>query len=440
MISASSTLCTVFVFLSINSLLCSGFFRGTKLNERSTAIYYAPQPSRIRTGPVLTVLHPETGTTVHLVGVSHGSEASSTLVKEVIMQKKPSAVVLELCEDRFLTISSYAGIRPTDNATLIEKYDALQPELQSKIKTHSNKNPFQKLLALMRFAKDQGFVSGVFVMFGIIVGTMQKLISSTNDDEFTSAIKVANDLNIPVRLGDAPQNDTLNNIKNIISYDTLNPSLIASGSKSLFFSALGLCADSSNPLLRDLQKPPPSVLASSDWLNIPLAYSQNSKLSRSLKPFVALAAILFAVEQLPFFTEHADAAVDTFSVPTLGFSDVLANTVSSLLPWLAIPSIATSESAIPAASASASISINLTETIEYIQRVVDVLSLLMLIRMTKIIGTDRDAIIADKVNDACREFPGKEVVVVIGMLHCNGVARWLMSGVPSLPTTATSDA
>lgn len=63
---------------------------------------------------------------------------------------------------------------------------------------------------------------------------------------------------------------------------------------------------------------------------------------------------------------------------------------------------------------------------------VDFFSVLLLIRMAKLIGTDRDSIIASKVQQACLDYPGGNVVVVIGMLHCNGVGRWLMSGVDPL--------
>ena len=63
-----------------------------------------------------------------------------------------------------------------------------------------------------------------------------------------------------------------------------------------------------------------------------------------------------------------------------------------------------------------------------VDTVVDIVSMLLLIRLTKIIGSDRDRIIAQKIQQACDEYPGQELVVVIGMLHCNGVARYLLSG------------
>jgi hypothetical protein len=40
----------------------------------------------------------------------------------------------------------------------------------------------------------------------------------------------------------------------------------------------------------------------------------------------------------------------------------------------------------------------------YIERIIDVLSFFLMIRMTKLIGVDRDKIIASKVKQAAREF------------------------------------
>ena len=55
-------------------------------------------------------------------------------------------------------------------------------------------------------------------------------------------------------------------------------------------------------------------------------------------------------------------------------------------------------------------------------------NLFVLVRMAKLIGADRDVIIAEKIDEACRKYPkNSEFVVVIGMLHCNGVARKLLS-------------
>ena len=50
------------------------------------------------------------------------------------------------------------------------------------------------------------------------------------DDEFVTAMIEAEKYDIPVRLGDAPQNDTLRNIKGIASMEIFNPRKILEGS------------------------------------------------------------------------------------------------------------------------------------------------------------------------------------------------------------------
>jgi len=341
---------------------------------------------------MLTIRHPETKSLVHLVGVSHGSEASANLVSEILSEKRPSAVVLELCEDRFITLSSYAKIRPRGDKHLEAAFDNIQKEMETKIKKYDSKSPIQKSLAILRFAKEQGAVTGVFVMFGLLVGAMQKLISSSNDDEFTTAIRVADELNIPIRLGDAPQNDTLRNIKNIVSLDTINPPHVIAGALSLAFSAFGMFPRISNAKLNEQQKPPSEVLEKSQWVNIPGAYVQSSLLARSLRPIAYLAAGLMVIEQLPIFSSTVDAATFTANVPL------------PEIPWL---STAVDNAHTPHFS---SITFEPGKVYEILERLGNALSLLLLIRMTKIIGTDRDAIIADKVVSACKEFPVSNVI------------------------------
>lgn len=388
-----------FIIFTIGTFVgCSGF--GLRNGGR------VPKPTKVESGPILTVVHPETKTKVFLVGVSHGSEASSCLVTNVLSDKKPSAVVLELCEDRFLTISLNAAVSPQEDPDLMQKYIEMNVGMEERLARHAAKSPLQKLLAIFKFAKDQGFLGGMFVLMGVAVGSAQKLMTGEHDDEFTAAIRAAKNLSIPIRLGDAPQNDTLKSLRNIASLDTINPKLILEGSRGLAFSAFGLCAESSNTASPGC--PPAEVLSKSQWLNIPSAYLKNAGLGRSLYPLLLVSLLFLGLEEIPLFSDSSVRA--------------------SELPW----SVA-SPDYLGLDGGGSGIGI-----IENIQRVLDYASMLVLVRMTKIIGTDRDAIIADKVLDVCREFPNQEIVVVIGMLHCNGVARWLMSGVPPLPEKRSS--
>jgi hypothetical protein len=118
--------------------------------------------------------------------------------------------------------------------------------------------------SFMYFVKSQGALLGLFVGMGILVKELQSMfhsktkISSSNDpssksdinniglipfpgdDEFVTAMRIADVFDYPVRMSDAPQSETLENIKRVASLDIFNPQIVADGAQSLAFSALGL--------------------------------------------------------------------------------------------------------------------------------------------------------------------------------------------------------
>jgi hypothetical protein len=135
--------------------------------------------------PLLTVIDPKTKSRIHLVGVSHGSASSANLVKEVFSEVNPSAVVLELCDDRFWSISLDAKIRPRGNDTLSLEFDK-QLEV---IKTYEDKKEaagsrfgifgfINQLINTLRFASGQGLIGGTFVLLGLFVSNLQRLTRS----------------------------------------------------------------------------------------------------------------------------------------------------------------------------------------------------------------------------------------------------------------------
>ena len=69
-------------------------------------------------------------------------------------------------------------------------------------------------------------------------------MDTTGNDEFVTAMIEAEKYNIPVRLGDAPQNDTLKSIKGIVSPEIFNPKRVAEGTLFLvrYHSKQRLCA------------------------------------------------------------------------------------------------------------------------------------------------------------------------------------------------------
>jgi len=69
--------------------------------------------------PVLRVIDPNSNSVVHLVGVSHGSPTSADLVQSTISAVKPDVIVLELCEDRYISMSLDNKIVPTGLVSLL---------------------------------------------------------------------------------------------------------------------------------------------------------------------------------------------------------------------------------------------------------------------------------------------------------------------------------
>jgi hypothetical protein len=136
--------------------------------------------------PLLTVIDPMTRSRIHLVGVSHGSASSAALVKEVFTEVNPSAVILELCDDRFWSISLDAKIRPRGNETLAEAFDNKLElienwEIKKKAALTANFGMFaifSQINNIFKFASGQGIIGGTFVLLGLFVASLQKLTRS----------------------------------------------------------------------------------------------------------------------------------------------------------------------------------------------------------------------------------------------------------------------
>ena len=370
--------------------------------------------------PVLTVVDPLTGNNIHLVGVSHGSAVSAQLVKDVMDEINPAAVVLELCDDRFWSISLDSKVRPRGNATLTEAFDnkiALiesNKQQQQKETTYNANFPIVGAFSqTLKFASGQGLVGGLFVLLGLFVSNLQRMTrSNTGGDEFVTAMKEAERLNIPVRLGDAPQNDTLDSIRyGVISKEAFSPPDIVQGALFLAFSAFGMAAEQSNRRLARLI--PDAVMKASEWVSIPGTYAENASMLKSLMPLFATLLLTTSISYFPYeiFAGVGDIPVGDSAIAHTGLS--IGSTLLEFFTYQPPPEVEVAVSSI-----------------------FDALSFLVLIRMTKVIGTDRDCIIAKNVQATAAEFPGKDIVVVIGMLHCNGVARWLLSGVDPLQFNA----
>eukprot|EP01031_Cornospumella_fuschlensis_P037042 gene37042-44956_t len=257
--------------------------------------------------PVITVKDPRTGANVHIVGVSHGSPASADLVQSAIHNIKPSVVVLELCDERFLAISLESRIPPKHNRTLEEFY---MKKLPSVMETEANMTNVQSILSstnsYVSFMKNQGPIVGSFVGMGLLMSGFQRIFKREVVDEFTAAMRAADSLNIPISLGDAPQSETLKSIRSVITWDIIRPKQAWESAKSFFFSAFGVPADDQEPTFYESsvhrrlgESEFAKDLHQIEWISIPKVYFRKASMAGSLLPLFLVIAVPSLLELWP---------------------------------------------------------------------------------------------------------------------------------------------
>jgi len=370
------------------------------LKERSSSSSVCTIPvQKIDKQPILKIKDKKTGAKITLVGVSHGSKGSARLVKNVINEIDPACVVLELCEDRYLSISISNNIDvPKENVTIYNRYNEYMEKISQS--NDKNNNAIQRIISdiikVGIYVKSQGVIGGFFLIVGLFFSSFQRINQTA--DEFATAMIEAGNKNIPIRLGDAPQNDTMNSMRKIVDFDTFNPERVYKDSINFLFSFFGIFSSiSGNPQINS--KIPDTVLQQSQWLVIPKAYMEDFSMVKSLWPLLLLNFISFGLDMYPTMQDTSSQVL-----PVASDNDIL-NMITSFMQMEVPQYIA-----------------------EPLSVLVNLLGVLIVIRIAKLIGSDRDIIIASKIQEVAKEFPNKEVVVVIGMLHANGVAKYLISG------------
>lgn len=366
--------------------------------------------------PVLRFREPTTKCNIHLIGVSHGSSASASLVQDVMQSVCPSVVVLELCDDRYFSISLENRIRPNSNATFQSLYDKKLNYIQQleNVSSSPASRALNGFLAYLRFFRAQGPLIGSFVSIGLFVSSLQRLLQPfSKGDEFTTAMRTANELNIPVRVCDAPQQQTLKSLQNLISWDTLNPAIVFDATKMLMFSAFGF-RSSGMPWDKTQNTVTPSSL-----INIPAVYASDKTMLKSLTPIGVIFAWSFllgllpsngeAMELLPPLVTSQDVSEMTDIVQSIVGAD---NTPTDTLNAVGEVTVNTVNSGWELLQTAASSSLP-PEIDQAINAAITTLSLLLLVRMAKIIGADRDRIISKNIKKICSDYP-----VIITHLFC----------------------
>merc|ERR1712146_503678 len=129
-------------------------------------------------------------------------------------------------------------------------------------------------------------------MGGLMISALQKATRDPDmNDEFVTSMKLANEMKIPVILGDAPQNDTLKSIQELFTINTLNPKNIIEGAVSLSFSAFGAFPQLSVTDPTVVERIDRKVLDKSQWINIPITYLESTQMFKSIIPILLISTI-----------------------------------------------------------------------------------------------------------------------------------------------------
>jgi hypothetical protein len=190
----------------------------------------------------------------------------------------------------------------------------------------------------------------------------------------------------------------------LFEYKYSDIGLIFSLSFQQAFSAFGLLPGKSNRILSS--RIPDAVMKASEWVSIPKAYLENSSMLKSLLPIFAVLFVSTALGFIPFD--------DVDTIPTESTASAISASISSLFTPSGV--ITSDVTAVANTVGFTGISIlqniiafftgDLPPEVEVVtSTMIDVFSVLVLIRMAKIIGTDRDCIIAKNVQTAAKEFP-----------------------------------
>jgi hypothetical protein len=226
-----------------------------------------------------------------------------------------------------------------------------------------------------------------------------------------------------VLLADASQNDTIYSFKRVFSPDSLNPVQFIDEMCSLSFSALGTPLIMPKKFNRVVSKTIPKETLNNQWLNIPSVYINSRDLGSSLVPILLLSTIPLLLESAnmsPLPSESIDPTSVSDNTPLLA-AYLQAMWDNSPIFYLLTK------------IQSDFISIQ-DDLMDLVTNILNFVSFFFLIRVSNVIGAERDDIMAYNIQSICKEYPNKDIVVVIGMLHCNGIAKWLMSGID--PNTA----
>jgi len=383
--------CTTIIFWNLSS--CDAFqppTEGSFIRQQSQTLLSrrwskktldeGSEKSEWKIPPNVAVYKDEkTGNDVYILGCLHGAPSSSQDVEELVGAVQPSAVVVELCNARYKTLREdmLAEEKP-EQASDNKEENRPQPNplvswVQGVAKTYQKKGPASAILAAA--------ISFVYLL--------QSLSRFDPGVEFKTAVTAAESSKAEIVLGDQDVYETL---------DSLGKGFRPPTRKVLLQEPNYLIATA----IEDFKLLLMSVFGPTDVtypqkLNVPLVICQNRRLLVDLIFLLAPALIL-----------------------VFGLTDGVSLLMNpDLLSAGALPSSIEAATSVPAAADSAR-----TDLLDAIcEDIITVGALVFTSRFFRLVIAERDAYLASSIKDACQRHPGKPVVAVLGLLHCNGVAE-----------------
>lgn len=376
-------------------------------------------------GCVIELVEPETNCTVRIIGVFHGSQSSSKDVMQCI-SSSTDIVVLELCSDRYRDLivkkspDTLQNKRPSGSGRgelISDEEESEVGETSTKSFTShiSSRSWFEQYIRVVRDTIDrQGWRTGMVVaIFGLVNGFQEHILQLQPGLEFVTASEISSNFSIPIILADQDVAVTLQRIGQIphITYELWH-NFIQERSWGTTFGPLAYAF---------------SLAIFGDWIDND--DNQNPKLL-SLPQF--LLRSIDAIQDLLRF---------------LGLPLFMIQALNTML------SIQDSQSAMNTAVAELSVQqddVFITASINML--VILLFYLCVALPATQVILIERDDVLATGIRTACRLANGKynfgrsneriasnsilvrkseenfvthqnaEVVVVLGLLHVNGVA------------------
>ena len=175
------------------------------------------------------------------------------------------------------------------------------------------------------------------------------------------------------------------------------------------FSALGLFPDVSYKPLSE--RIPSALLKASQWLSVPGAYFDDRSMLQTLIPIFASSVITTSIasvyvtgtvaslEKINDFTTSADtigSALLPIQITTSALLTYLSAIMHSQAEWLT----------------DVGAFLSTLDHGNILNDLANLVSVLLIIRMSRLIGTDRDSIIAEKIQATASEFPVSSYVCV----------------------------